>query len=211
MGYSESDYEIKFWGPIFEAYFCNDKYMLHWGDTISKPCKKSQLRFKTDLRIIVTSPDEDIVDGAIAEVARKAAPKKLFVDRLKTILATECHLNNFLTTILFIPSKEIKNVVFPIVQIMGFSVQVYTLRLANRGLYILQGQASFEFPTNFRSLKFGVTNIINGLSCIESLLLELGHAYKSYQMDNSNSMERIINESSIKKKTPISNWITGVI
>lgn len=78
------------------------------------------------------SPDENIVDGATAEAAKKATPKKLFMDKLKTVLGTKCHLNNFLGTIPFIPAKDIKSVVLPVIQIMGFDVQVYTLRLANR-------------------------------------------------------------------------------
>ena len=111
--------------------------------------------------------DEDIVDGTTAEIAKKAAPKKLFMDKLKSVLGTKWHMNNFLLSIPFIPAKEIKNVVLPIVQLMGFDVRVYTLQLANRGVYILQDLTSFSFPTNYNSLKHGLSKIINGLSCIE--------------------------------------------
>lgn len=113
------------------------------------------------------SHNEVIVDGTTAEVAKKVTPNKLFMDKLKSVLGTKCHMNNFLGTIPFIPAREIKNVVFPIVQIMGFDVRVYTLQLANRGLYILQDHAFFSFPINYGSLKLGLTKIINGLSCIE--------------------------------------------
>ncbi|GAA5803636.1 hypothetical protein HPULCUR_009119 [Helicostylum pulchrum] len=137
------------------------------GDTISKPCKDNNLRFKADICIVVMSHNEYIVDGTTAEVAKKATPKKLFTDKLKSVLGTKCHLNNFLQTIPFIPAKEIKNVVFPIVQIMGFNVHVYTLRLANRGVYILQDETSFSFPTSYTSLKLGLEKVIDGLSGIE--------------------------------------------
>ncbi|KAI7888557.1 uncharacterized protein EV154DRAFT_604744 [Mucor mucedo] len=176
--YSEFDYQIKFWGVIFEAFFYNDDYMLHWGDTVSKPCKRNNLRFKADLRIVVMSKDEDVVDGTTAEVAKKAqpfyfntSPKKLFMDKLKSVLGTKCHVNNFLSSVPFIPAKDIKNVVFPIVQIMGFDVHIYSLQLVNRSLYVLQDLDSFSFPTNYTSLKHGLAKVINGLSCIESLLV----------------------------------------
>lgn len=141
--------------------------VLYRGGTVSVPCKKEKLRFKADLRIIVMSGDEDIVDGTTAEVAKKASPKKLFTYKLKYVLGTKCNLNNFLLSVPFIPAKDIKSVVFPIVQIMGFNVHVYTLRLANRGLYILQDYISFSFPTNYGSLKDGLSKVINDLSSIE--------------------------------------------
>ncbi|KAG1138652.1 hypothetical protein G6F37_011152 [Rhizopus arrhizus] len=157
------------------------------------------------------SNDEDIVDGTTAEIAKKAAPKKLFMDKLKSVLGTKCHMNNFLLSIPFIPAKEIKNVVLPIVQIMGFDVRVYTLQLANRGVYILQDLTSFSFPTNYNSLKHGLSKIINGLSCIESLLIELKNMYETYQMDDGDDMSRILSGTSNKKKTPINCWTTEVI
>ncbi|KAI7888555.1 uncharacterized protein EV154DRAFT_553773 [Mucor mucedo] len=197
-------YQIKFWGVIFEAFFYNDDYMLHWGDTVSKPCKRNNLRFKADLRIVVMSKDEDVVDGRTAEVAKKASPKKLFMDKLKSVLGTKCHVNNFLSSVPFIPAKDIKNVVFPIVQIMGFDVHIYSLQLVNRGLYLLQDLDSFSCPTNYTSLKHGLAKVINGLSCIETM-------YGTYQMDHEDDMARILSGTSKNKRTPISSWTTDII
>ncbi|ORE00936.1 hypothetical protein BCV72DRAFT_310494 [Rhizopus microsporus var. microsporus] len=120
-------------------------------------------------------------------------------------------MNYFLETIPFIPGKDIKNVMFPMVQIMEFDVRMYTLRLANQGLYILQGHISFSFPTNYGSLKLGLSNTINGLSCIEFLLIELRHVHESHQMNDSDAMAIILSGNSAKKKTPIKGWITEVI
>ncbi|KAI9363129.1 hypothetical protein BD770DRAFT_213006 [Pilaira anomala] len=148
--------------------------MLHWGDTHFTPCNSSNFRFRADVRIVVMSETDAMVDGATGEVAKKAAPKKaapkkvapkkatpkkvapkkvapkkaapkkLFMDKLESVLGTKCHINNFLMTVPYIPSKEIKNVVFPIVQIMGFNVHVCTLRLVNKGLYVVQDFISYQ-------------------------------------------------------------------
>ncbi|KAI8094893.1 uncharacterized protein B0P05DRAFT_166932 [Gilbertella persicaria] len=40
---TEFDYQVKFWGPIFESFFSSDSTVLHWGDTMSTPCKKKQV------------------------------------------------------------------------------------------------------------------------------------------------------------------------
>lgn len=46
------------------------------------------------------------------------------MDKLKSVLVIKCHANIFLLPIPFIPAKETKNAVFPIVQVMGFDVRV---------------------------------------------------------------------------------------
>lgn len=89
------------------------------------------------------------------------------MDKLKCVIGTKCHINNFLSSTLYIPATEIKNVTFPIIQIMGFDVHVYTLRLANRGIYILQDLISFSFPTSYNLMKHGLSEMINGLAYIE--------------------------------------------
>ncbi|KAG2202559.1 hypothetical protein INT47_012553 [Mucor saturninus] len=115
------------------------------------------------------SKDEDIVDGTTAEIAKKATPKKLFMDKLKSALGIKCHVNNFLFSVHFLPAKDIKNVVFPVVQMMGFDAHVYFLQLVNRGLYVSQDLDSFSFTTNYTSLKQGLRKVINGLACIEEI------------------------------------------
>lgn len=101
------------------------------------------------------------------EVARMAAPRKLWLDKLKMVIGTKCHLKNFLSSVPHFSSKDVKNVTFPIIQIMGFEIRVYTLPLGNRGLYVLQDFASFSFPTNYSSLKNGIKDLLRGLTKVE--------------------------------------------
>lgn len=108
---SEQDFQIKFWGPIFEWFFHSAEVVLHWGDTVLAPCKVKKIRFKADLKIVITSDHEEVVDGTTAEVARKAAPRKLWLDKLKIVIGKKCDLNNFLSSGPHLSSKEVKNVV----------------------------------------------------------------------------------------------------
>lgn len=82
-------------------------------------CKSESLKFKLDLHIIVMNDEEVVVDGMTAEVAKKATKRKLYGDKLKSILASKCHINNFLQTVSYITADEIKKLKFPIMQIMG--------------------------------------------------------------------------------------------
>ncbi|KAL9538959.1 hypothetical protein MBANPS3_010553 [Mucor bainieri] len=129
--FPEASYVVKFWGPVLESFFYSNDYDLQW--------------------IVVMSEDEAVVDGATTEIAKKASPKKLFNYKLKAVLGTKCHLNNFLATIPHIDGKDIKHIVIPIIQIMAFDLHVYTLNLANRGLYVLQDHSAFAFSTTYSS------------------------------------------------------------
>ncbi|CEP08678.1 hypothetical protein [Parasitella parasitica] len=76
--YSEFDLQVKFRGYVFETYFGNNpKILLHWGDTMSSACKRMNLRFKLDLRLLVWKEDAAIFDGGTGEVAKKATTAKL--------------------------------------------------------------------------------------------------------------------------------------
>ncbi|KAI8058823.1 hypothetical protein BDF21DRAFT_370258, partial [Thamnidium elegans] len=92
-------------GIYIYYFFLSDQSIniLYRGDIASEPCKKTKLRFKADIRIVVMSDDEDIVDGATAEVEKKVTPKKLLMVKLKSVLGTKCHINYFLGTIPLIP------------------------------------------------------------------------------------------------------------
>lgn len=49
------------------------------------------MRSKVDLRILVMSHDEVIVGSTATEIAKKATPKKLLMDKLKSVLCAKCH------------------------------------------------------------------------------------------------------------------------
>lgn len=93
--------------------------------------------------------------------------KKLYGDRLKSVLATKCHINNFLATMPFLCAAIVKKIIFPIIQIMGLNVHVLSLRLGNNGIYILQEVASFRFPTTALKIKDNMKEMIDGLALIE--------------------------------------------
>lgn len=51
---------------------------------------------------------------------------------------------------------------------MGFNVHMYIIKLARRGLYILEGILSFGFPTNQSTVKSDIFKLIDGLSLVEA-------------------------------------------
>ncbi|KAI9247575.1 hypothetical protein EDC94DRAFT_528830, partial [Helicostylum pulchrum] len=135
---------------------------------------------------------------------------KLYDDKLKSILASKCHFNNFLNSIPFVSANDIRKVFLPIIQIMGFDVHIYILKLVNRKLYIIEDVFSFSFPTVAKDIRSGIEKIINGLSLVESLVSELRRLYETGQTIKEDSMQRIVDGSSRKKKVKIDNWISDV-
>ncbi|KAI8068787.1 hypothetical protein BDF21DRAFT_454435 [Thamnidium elegans] len=153
--YSEEHYKLKFWAYIIETFFAHKQNMvLQWGDTMTNPCKSKSLKFKLDLHIVVLNDDEMVVDGMTAEVAKTATKHKLYGDKLKSILASKRHINNFLKTVPYITAEDIKKLKFPIMQIMGMHVHVYVLRLPCRGIYVVDNEFSFSFPCNMSVEKY---------------------------------------------------------
>lgn len=62
---------------------------------MSTPCRKSKLKFRLDLRLLIFNDEEIIADGMTCEVARVASKGKLYGDRLKSVLATKCHYTHY--------------------------------------------------------------------------------------------------------------------
>ncbi|KAI8094894.1 uncharacterized protein B0P05DRAFT_166991 [Gilbertella persicaria] len=145
------------------------------------------------------------------EVARMASKGKLYGDRLKSVLATKCHLNNLLSTISCLDANTAKSISVPVVQIMGLNAHVFVLKLVNRGIYTLQEVCSFRFPVATNSLKDNLKEIVDGLSLIESLVLEIRQVYQTYQLPHDDHMARIVNEERRLKKFSPSKWTTDVI
>ncbi len=78
------------------------------GDAMTNPCKSKSLKVKLDLHITVLNDEEVMVDGLTAEVVKEVAKHKLYDDKLKSILASKCHINNFLQTVPYITAEDIK-------------------------------------------------------------------------------------------------------
>ncbi|KAG1228282.1 hypothetical protein G6F35_002376 [Rhizopus arrhizus] len=207
--YSEEDYKLKFWAYIIETFFAHKQNMvLQWGDTMTNICKSKNLKFKLDLHIVVLNDEEVVVDGMTAEVAKTATKQKLYDDKLKSILASKCHINNFLQTVPYITAEEIKKLKFPIMQIMGMDVHVYVLRLPCRGIYVVDNEFSFSFPHNMKTLRENVQKLINGLSL--AMLEDLCLVYETNQIDPNDAMKRVVEESGRKKKLNVKAWTTEV-
>ncbi|KAG2220954.1 hypothetical protein INT45_006487 [Circinella minor] len=211
--YSEFDLQVKFWGFVFETWFGeNQNIMLHWGDTMSTPCKNMNLRFKFDLRLLVWKEDGPIFDGGTGEVARRATQAKLFSDRLKSVLATKCHLNDFLKAATYLQESEITEIKLPIVQIMGLDAHLCVLRLDGKKAYVLEEVCAFPFPSSLGGIRSGaIENLINGLSNIESLLLNLERVYEESRYCQEDSMERVSRGNKRAKKFSCESWTTGVL
>ncbi|GAA5805709.1 hypothetical protein HPULCUR_011233 [Helicostylum pulchrum] len=179
--YSEEDYKLKSWTYIMETFFDHKQNIeLQWGDKITNSCKSKSLKFKLDLHIAVLNDQEVVVDGMTAEVAKAATKRKIYGDKLKSILASKCHINNYLNTVPYITAEDIKRLKFPIMQIMGI----------------------FSSPCNMRSLRNDVEKLIDGLSLEEGLLEDLSLIYETSQIDPNDAIERIVEESHIKAFKP---------
>lgn len=64
---------------------------------MTNSCKSKNLKFKLDLHIVVLNDGEAVIDGMTAEVAKRATKHNLHGDKLKSILASKCHINNLQT------------------------------------------------------------------------------------------------------------------
>lgn len=86
------------------------------GQTVLYP----KLDMRLDLRIITTI-DENQFDVMTGEAAKTSAitSKKYYDDKLKSVLATKRHLNQFIESSSKWSKKEILKIKFPIIQLMG--------------------------------------------------------------------------------------------
>lgn len=136
------------------------------------------MKFKLDLHIVVLNDEEVVVDGMTAEVAKTATKHKLYGDKLKSILASKYHINNFLKTVPYITVEGIKKLRFPIMQIMGMNIHVNVLRLPCRGIYVVDNEFSFSFSCSMRSIRENIEKLIDGLSLVEVSIKYLSKANK---------------------------------
>ncbi|KAG2212594.1 hypothetical protein INT47_000570 [Mucor saturninus] len=138
-----------------------------------------------------------VVDGMAAEVAKTATKNKLYSDKLKSTLASKCHLNSFLETVPFATAQDIRMMRFPVMQIMGMDAHVYVVRLPS-----LDDEFGFSFPFSIKQLP-DIERLIDGLSMVETMLDDLSLFYETCQSDPSNAMDRVMKESGRKKKLNI--------
>lgn len=148
----------------------NDNNYLCRGNTISPYLSVSNLFFKLDFRLTVKDFDNNQFDVTTGELARHSSttPSKIYRDFLKSALTTKVHLNTTLKRMPYIPQNKIKNVVVPMVQIMGLSCIVYGMNIVDKKVYTLQKLCAFNYPSTFREVKKGGKNaMLNGFCLIE--------------------------------------------
>ncbi|KAI7855882.1 hypothetical protein BDC45DRAFT_438554, partial [Circinella umbellata] len=59
---------------------------------------------------------------------------KLYKDKAKSVLASKVHLIHIISTMPFIPPKNIQSVRLPTIQIMGLTCYIYCLTLVDKGV-----------------------------------------------------------------------------
>jgi hypothetical protein len=111
------DYMIKSWRPIIESFSVAKviksigrlilgklyKYLssqqlwnINRGDTNSDACKTNGLPCRLDLRVIVHGESKKKkYDMTTAAFAKEATRAKLYKDKVKSTLATQCHMHDF--------------------------------------------------------------------------------------------------------------------
>lgn len=82
-------------------------------------------------------------------------------------MASKCHFNSFLNSVPFVSTNDVRKVFLSIIQIMGFDLHIYIMKLVNRKLYIIEDVFFISFPTVAKNIRSGIEKIINGLSLVE--------------------------------------------
>ncbi|SAM08388.1 hypothetical protein [Absidia glauca] len=192
---SEASLVTKFWGPIFEEYFGYDRdIFLQWGDTLETKNAEMGMMMRLDLRVILTH-GETIMEGATGEFARATATtkKKLFGDKLKSVLATKIHLNSMVSEMTQLPAKVIPSINIPIIQIMGFNCHLYSLNLADKGLYCLRNISSCVYPRTLDDMANGkMKKLLECMSLVKEMIYDLKEANNNNSRDTANSMTLIV-------------------
>jgi hypothetical protein len=147
------------------------------------------LKFKLDLHVAVLNDEEVVVDGMTGEVAKTPTKHKLYDDKLKSVLVSKCHINNFLETVPYIRAEDIKKLKFPIMQIMGMNVHVYVLRLPCRGIYVADYVFSFSFPCNMKVLRKEIEKLIDRLGLVK---VSIGYLSKANKGNNLKILKVLI-------------------
>jgi len=138
------------------------------GDTISDSCKKAGHKFKLDLRLVMIQNDKNIVDNCTGEMAKKATVTKIYKDKLKSVIASKCHLNTFIKEVPYIRAQDVPLIKIPIIQVAGFSRKLSVLSLPKKKEYKLEDVSPFCFPKSLQQIQTGyLENLINFLSTID--------------------------------------------
>ncbi|KAI8986949.1 hypothetical protein BDB01DRAFT_834041 [Pilobolus umbonatus] len=139
--------------------------------------------------------------------------KKIHKDKLKSVIASKCHLNTFLKEVPYIHAQDVPLIKIPIIQVAGFSGKLSVLSLPRKKEYKLDDVSSFCFPKLLQQIQTGyLENLIDFLSTIVStidvLLGELRKIYHDNSSSAENDIENILTEANPKKKFDYNAWVT---
>ncbi|ORX63049.1 hypothetical protein DM01DRAFT_321208 [Hesseltinella vesiculosa] len=183
MKLSEQDYVIKFWAPVIGSLFINTAINPLWGDTIPGLVMDFGIPMKVDLRLLDKEHVEP--DFGMAEFAQEVFSHKMYKDKAKMVVAAKTYLNYFLSSNTF---------------------EVFTLRLANDGLYLLELVASCLFPTTLQQILSGkIKELVQTLDAFVDLCVGMN----SLQHKN-NEKQRLARRKSMTDLTNTTPSISAV-
>jgi hypothetical protein len=82
--------------------------------------------------------DENRVNDCTGEMAKKATIRKIYRDKLKSTIASTCHLNTFIKEILYIRTQDVPLIKMSIIQVAGFSGKLSVISLPKKKEYKLE-------------------------------------------------------------------------
>ncbi|KAL7330758.1 hypothetical protein PS15p_205658 [Mucor circinelloides] len=148
-------------------------------------------------------------------MAKRATVKKIYKDKLKSTIATKCHLNSFVRAVPHIQARELPSVKMPILQIAGFQGQLSFIYLSKKKKkeYTLQEAASFSFPQSLKQIRGGaIESLIDSLAAIEEMVDNLRKVYHDYTSSTTNDISSILSQTSRQSKpTHLNSWLTKVV
>lgn len=124
-----------------------------------------------DLRLVLINEDKLSIDGCTGGMAKKATVNKNYKTKLKSTIATKCHIDSFIRELPFLRARDVPLIKMPIVQIAGFDGKLSVLSLSNKKEYKLEEVSSFCFPHSLQQIQQiqqgSLENLINVLATID--------------------------------------------
>ncbi|KAI9252222.1 hypothetical protein EDC94DRAFT_526061, partial [Helicostylum pulchrum] len=181
------------------------------GDTFSVDCRSLNLDYRLDLRIILGTEKGDVeaLTGEFAST-RTTTEGKIYNDKLKSVLASKCHLNALLGTLIFLPENQVKNICISIIQIMGQNLSLYALSLVEKEVYTVQNIMNVEYTRTIKKLRGGVDKIITLFSHVDHLIENLEEKIGEFSRDTSNKMKSITGRGRQSHKFKVEEWTSEV-
>ncbi|KAI8339368.1 hypothetical protein BC941DRAFT_468650 [Chlamydoabsidia padenii] len=161
-----------------------------------------------DLRVILDG-EHDKMETLTGQVANTRATigSKLYKDRLKSTLASKCHLNRLLSLLRFIPPNKIKTIYIPIVQIMGLSFTIYAMSQ----LYAVRIVNEFTYPRTTTELKKNaIPKMITGLHQINMMMTNLEENLE-YSRNTIKQVQAITGTSKPSSNINLEDWTLDVL